>query len=182
MQSQLAAERTPLLIAGALLLVAFALGQRRRRGAAEQAGTLVERPGRGRTARKPSDIPAHGWKDILIRVYKSIAEDRIMANAAAVTYYALLALFPAIAALISIYGLFADPADVSRQLEGMKGVLPGGALDVIGEQATRLTSQAQGALSLGALVGILVALWSANSGVKAMFDALNVVYDEEEKR
>jgi membrane protein len=182
MQSPLAAERTPLLIAGALLLVAFALGPRRLRDVAEQARTLVEGPGRGRSAAKPSDIPARGWKDILIRVYKSLEEDRVLANAAGVTFYALLALFPAIAALISIYGLFADPADVSRQLEGMKGLLPGGALEVIGEQATRLTTQEQGALGLGAVLGILIALWSANSGVKALFDALNVVYDEREKR
>jgi membrane protein len=81
--------------------------------------------GRGRSAEKPSDIPARGWKDILWRVYAGISDDRILANAAAVTFYALLALFPAIAALVSIYGFFADPASIQQHLDSMSGVLPG---------------------------------------------------------
>jgi membrane protein len=64
---------------------------------------------RGRSAEGPSEIPAPGWKDILLRVYNGISDDRILANAAGVTYYALLAVFPGIAAVVSIYGLFADP-------------------------------------------------------------------------
>jgi len=90
--------------------------QRQRPDGHEQSGSerrpLNDRAriggGRGRSAEKPSDIPARGWKDILWRVYAGISDDRILANAAAVTFYALLALFPAIAALVSIYGLFAD--------------------------------------------------------------------------
>jgi len=93
--------------------------------------------GRGRSAEKPSDIPARGWKDILWRVYAGISDDRILANAAAVTFYALLALFPAIAALVSIYGLFADPATIQQQLDSVSGVLPGGAVDVIRDQTAR---------------------------------------------
>jgi membrane protein len=182
MPGSLASEKTSLLIAGALVVAAVALGWRQNGDNAHRQVPAIERGGRGRSATKPSDIPARGWKDILIRVYKSLAEDRVLANAAGVTFYALLALFPAIAALVSVYGLFADPADVSRLLEGLKGLLPGGALDVIGEQLTRVTAQAQGALGLGAIAGLLIALWSANSGVKALFDALNVVYDEQEKR
>src|SRR6476661_4510942 len=84
--------------------------------------------GRGRSAERPSDIPARGWKDILWRVYAGISDDRILANAAAVTFYALLALFPAIAALVSIYGFFADPATIQQQLDSASGVLPGGAI------------------------------------------------------
>src|SRR5690348_8388125 len=93
---------------------------------------------RGRTAEKPSDIPSRGWKDILWRVYQGISEDRILANAAAVTFYALLALFPAIAALVSIYGLFADPATLQQHLDSVSGLLPGGAVDVIRDQLTGL--------------------------------------------
>jgi membrane protein len=180
MRSPLAEERTPLLIAGALLLVAFALGSRRRRG--EQVGTRLKGSARPRSAAGPSEIPARGWKHMLIRVYKSLDEDRILANAAGVTFYALLALFPAIAALVSLYGLVADPATISRHLDQITDLLPGGAIDVIREQMTRVAEQAQGALSLGAVGGFLIALWSANSGAKALFDALNIAYGAKEKR
>ena len=87
--------------------------------------------GRGRFAEVPSEIPARGWKDILWRVYDGISEDRILANAAGVTFYALLALFPAIAALVSIYGLFADPATIVSHLDAMSDFAPGGAIEVL---------------------------------------------------
>jgi membrane protein len=138
--------------------------------------------GRGRSAKKPSDIPARGWKDILLRVYQGISDDRILANAAAVTFYALLALFPAIAALVSIYGLFADPASIQQRLSSVSGVLPGGAVDVIRDQLNRLTAQPRATLGISFLIGLVISLWSANGGIKAMFDALNVVYEEREDR
>jgi membrane protein len=138
--------------------------------------------GRGRSAEKPSDIPARGWKDILLRVYQGISDDRILANAAAVTFYALLALFPAIAALVSIYGLFADPASIQQHLDSISGVLPGGAVGVIRDQLNRLTAQPRGTLGISFLIGLVISLWSANGGIKAMFDALNVVYEEREER
>ena len=138
--------------------------------------------GRGRSAEKPSDIPARGWKDILLRVYQGISDDRILANAAAVTFYALLALFPAIAALVSIYGLFADPASIQQHLDSVSGVLPGGAVDVLRDQLQRLTAQPRGTLGISFLLGLFISLWSANGGIKAMFDALNVVYEEREER
>ena len=138
--------------------------------------------GRGRSAEKPSDIPARGWKDILWRVYAGISDDRILANAAAVTFYALLALFPAIAALVSIYGFFADPASIQQHLDSMSGVLPGGAIDVIRDQLSRLAAEPRGTLGLSFLLGLIISLWSANGGIKALCDALNVVYEEKEKR
>jgi len=138
--------------------------------------------GRGRHADTPTEIPAKGWKDVLWRVYEEFGKDRIMSVAAGVTYYALLALFPAIAALVSIYGLFADPATIQDHLNTLAGVLPGGALDIIREQVTRISSQGGGALGFAFIFGLAVSLWSANAGMKAVFDALNIVYDEEEKR
>src|SRR5205823_108182 len=138
--------------------------------------------GHGRSAETPSDIPARGWKDILWRVYAGISDDRILANAAAVTFYALLALFPAIAALVSIYGFFADPASIEQHLDSISGVLPGGAIDVIRDQLSRLSAQPRGTLGLSFLLGLVISLWSANGGIKALFDALNVVYEEKEKR
>ncbi len=138
--------------------------------------------GRGRDADSPSQIPKRGWKDILLRVYNGIGEDRILMNAAGVTFYALLALFPAIAAFVSIYGLFADPQTIVNQMDVLAGVLPGGGMAVIQEQFTRLVAQPSGALTLGVVFGVLISLWSANGGMKGLFDALNVVYGEEEKR
>src|ERR1700740_609773 len=138
--------------------------------------------GRGRSAERPSDIPARGWKDILWRVYEGISDNRILANAAAVTFYALLALFPALAALVSIYGLFADPASMQHNLDTVSGLLPGGAVDVMRDQLNRLTAQPNGTLGISFLIGLVVSLWSANGGIKALFDALNVVYEEGEKR
>jgi membrane protein len=138
--------------------------------------------GRGRTAERPSDIPAVGWKDILWRVYEGISEDRIFANAAAVAFYGLLALFPGVAALVSIYGLFADPATIQQHLDSMSGVLPRGAIDVIRDQLTRLAAEPRSTLGTSFLVTFLISLWSANGGIKALFDALNVVYEERERR
>jgi membrane protein len=138
--------------------------------------------GRGRSADTPTEIPSRGWKDILWRTYEEFGKDRVMSVAAGVTYYALLAVFPAIAALVSIYGLFADPATIQDHLNTLSGVLPGGALDIIREQVTRIASQGGGALGFGFIFGLGLSLWSANAGMKAIFDALNIVYDEKEKR
>src|SRR5581483_7035171 len=138
--------------------------------------------GRGRSADAPSQIPSRGWKDILLRVYNGIDEDRILMNAAAVTFYALLAIFPAIAALVSVYGLFADPGSIAAQLDTMAGVLPGGAIEVVKDQLTRLTQHGGTSHGIGFLVGLAVSLWSANGGIKSLFDALNTVYEEKEER
>lgn len=149
---------------------------RHKREAAIAAG------GRGRNATSPYRIPAAGWRDVLWRVYNAMFEDRIMLVAAGITFYALLALFPAITALISVYGLFADPTRIAGQLQSFGSVLPGGAMEVIGSQLQRVAGQSAGSLGLGFFIGLGVALWSANSGVKSVFEGLNVAYGEDEKR
>ncbi|MCB8820400.1 YihY/virulence factor BrkB family protein [Microvirga rosea] len=138
--------------------------------------------GRGRQADKPTEIPAQGWKDILWRVYERIQHDRVMLVAAGVTFYALLAIFPAITALVSIYGLFADPATIQEHLTTLSGFMPSGALEIIGEQVTRIASKGAGTLSISFIISLVIALWSANAGMKSIFDALNIVYEEPEKR
>ena len=105
-----------------------------------------------------------------------------MTEGAGITFYAILAIFPALAALVSIYGLVANPAAVSGQLDALSGIVPGGGMDILSDELKQLTSTGGGKLGLGAIIGILVALWSANGGTKAIFDLLNVVYDEQEKR
>jgi membrane protein len=137
---------------------------------------------RGRAAERPGEIPPLGWKDILIRTYRSISEDRVTQLAAGVTYYVLLALFPGVTALVSIYGLIADPNDIGRQVAAMAGTIPQAAIDLIRAQLHSLTSQDQKALSLAFFAGLVMSLWSANAAMSALFSALNVVYGETEKR
>jgi membrane protein len=141
-----------------------------------------EKDSHGRGADRPSEIPALGWKDILIRVWKNIGSDRVIVIAAGVTFYIILALFPAIAALVSLYGLFADPNTISNHLSSLAGILPQGAIDVVGGEVTRVASQGQKSLGPAFVIGLLTAIWSANAGMKALFDALNLVYDEQENR
>ena len=163
----------------------IALGFARRRSGDASPATCDRRSlevGRGRAAETPSQIPARGWKDILLRVYHGISDNRILLVGAGVTFYLLLAIFPGIAALISIYGLFADPASVASHLDTMANVAPGGAIDLLREEMTHLASQGGATLGVSFLVSLAISLWTANSGVKAIFDALNIVYGEDEKR
>ena len=142
----------------------------------------AKEPGRGRRATAPWQIPWAGWKDILWRVYASINDNRLLAVAAGVVFYSLLAIFPAIAAFVSLYGLIADASTIDSHLSLAAGVLPAGAVDILHEQIARLTAKTDAKLGLGFVTGLAIALWSANAGMKGIIDALNVVYDEKEKR
>lgn len=141
-----------------------------------------EKHSRGRDAYRPRAIPFVGWKDILWRTYEQIGKDRVLLVAAGVTFYALLALFPALTALVSIYGIFADPQMVIDHVEAMSAFLPAGAMDIIGGQMQRIAEQPAGQLNAGFIGGLAITLWSANNGMKALFEATNVAYNEEEKR
>ncbi|MBV9112829.1 MAG: YihY/virulence factor BrkB family protein [Hyphomicrobiales bacterium] len=164
----------------ALLILGFTRG---RHEARRDAGSEpIHDDGRGRAASTPSEIPKKGWKDVLWRIYQNIPEHRIISLAAGVTFYVLLAIFPGIAALVALYGLFADPSTISRHLNDLSGVLPEGATQIVGEQLGRLTAQPNSTLGFAFLIGLAVSLWSANAGMKALFDALNIVYGEKEKR
>ncbi|MFL6797547.1 MAG: YihY/virulence factor BrkB family protein [Xanthobacteraceae bacterium] len=138
--------------------------------------------GRGRGAHKPQQIPWRGWKDILLRTYQEIQNDRLLALAAGVVFYSLVALVPAIAAGVSCYALFADAASIAKHLSIAADVVPAGALELLSTEITRIAAKSDGKLTFGFVFGLAVALWSANAGMKAIFDALNIIYDEEEKR
>jgi membrane protein len=138
--------------------------------------------GRGREADTPEQIPSRGWRDILWRVLWSIAEDRILSTSGGVAFFGLLAIFPGIAALVSLYGLFADASTIGNHLTLMAGILPDGVLVLFADQIALIARQANGTLGMAFTLGLLIALASANSGMAALFDALNVVYDEKEKR
>ena len=138
--------------------------------------------GRCRQATSPWRIPWRGWKDILWRAYEKMNENRLLAVAGGIVFYALLALFPAVTAFVSLYGLVADASTIGQHLSLAAGILPSGAVDILHEQLTRLTANRTSALSFGFVFGLLFALWSANSGTKAVIDGLNVAYGEMEKR
>lgn len=139
-------------------------------------------PMRGRAAGHPSAIPLLGWRDILWRTWSEITVDRLPAVAGGVTFYTLLALFPAIGAFVSLYGLFADVAAVERQLSEMSGIFPPSVIHIVGEQMLRLASQEQTKLGAAFIISLLLSVWSANASMKALFDGLNTTYDEAEKR
>jgi membrane protein len=138
--------------------------------------------GRGRWSGSPLQIPWKGWKDILWRTYERTGEDRLLAIAAGVVFFGLLAVFPAITALVSCYGLFANPATIGDNLQTLSLMLPEGSFQIVQDQIARVLAKGNTTLGATFLFGLALALWSANAGVKAVIDALNVVYEEREKR
>lgn len=139
-------------------------------------------PLRGRAAARPAHIPWRGWRDIAWRTAREISVDRLPAVAGGVTFYTLLALIPAIGAFVALYGLFADVGAVEQQLRGMVGVFPPSVIQIVGEQMARLAQQKDGELGLAFVASLLLSVWSANASMRALFDGLNIAYDEEEKR
>ena len=137
---------------------------------------------RGRDAEKPSKIPRRGWWDIALRVKEEVAADNLGLVAAGVAFYAFLGMFPTLIAIVSIYGIAADPGDVTRQVEGFSRILPSSVQQLLNEQMVRLTQQEGGALGWGTALGIVGAIWSAARGVKALMKGLNIAYDETEER
>jgi membrane protein len=142
----------------------------------------VSQSGRGRLSRNPFQIPWAGWKDILWRTYVRTGEDRLLATAAGVVFFGLLAVFPAITALVSCYGLFANPSTIGGNLQTLALMLPEGSFQIVQDQIARVLDKGGTALGATFLFGLALAIWSANAGVKAVIDALNVVYEEREKR
>jgi len=136
----------------------------------------------GRGADTPQEIPAKGWKDIAKRTAKEVKQDQVPLLGAGVAFYALLSLFPAIIAGVSIYGLVADPATVQNQIDELTRMLSPSTADLVGEQMKQVTSGAGGALGVATVIGILTALWSASSGMKALITGVNLAYDETESR
>ena len=137
---------------------------------------------RGREARQPRDIPARGWWDILWRVFKRLGTDNVTLVSGGLAMYALLSVFPGLAAAVFFYGLFTTPADVAKHLSVFSGMLPPGVWAIFNTQLQTLTRHPQGTLSVAAGVGVLVALWSARSAMSSLMTATNIAYAEVEKR
>lgn len=142
----------------------------------------AQQEGRGRAAEKPQAIPAPGWKDILKRTKDEAKQDNVALLAAGVAFFALLSLVPALVALISVYGLVADPADIDRQVSDALAAAPAEARELVQKQLKSITDSSEGGLGTTAVIGILLALWSASSGMKHLISAINAAYDEDETR
>lgn len=137
---------------------------------------------RGREARTPTEIPAKGWKDTLMRVKKEISDDRVSMVAASIAYYLLLALVPAMTSFVLMYAWFSDPADISRHMSEIQRFLPAEAEKIIRGQLTTLASNTSSALGLSAIGTLLFSLWSASKGSTSIIQAMNIIYDEKETR
>ena len=137
---------------------------------------------RGRNAETPTDIPAKGWKDIVLRVKAELASDHVGLIAAGVAFYALMAIFPAITALMALGGLLLEPTEVTAQLESLAEMMPKEAAQIILDQAVAVAGSEEAGLGLAFIIGLALAIYSASKGMGSLMEGLNVAYDEEETR
>jgi membrane protein len=136
----------------------------------------------GVTAEKPTQIPWRGWRQIVKRSWAENKADNMPIIAGGVAFFGFLALFPAMIAMVSIYGLVASPATVADQVDEISTAMPASATSLITDQLRSITSHSGGALTVGLVVSILAALWSASGGVGNLVTAVNIAYDEVETR
>lgn len=135
----------------------------------------------GREATRPSSFRWPAWRAVLLRVWERIFTDHLSIVAAGVAFFGSVAIYPALASLIGLYGLIADPVDVARNLDALRPMLPSDAYGLIESQADALAA-AGAKLGFASVVALLVALWSARLGVTALIEGLNIAYRENEER
>jgi membrane protein len=145
-------------------------------------GAIWFQRGRGRRARSPAEIPRRGWRDILLRAKAKFAKDQAPMMAAGVTFYTLLALFPGLAAFVSLYGLFADVGEVEHHLRLLSFVLPPAAMSLLSGEMVHIATAGKGGQTLAFVLSLAASIWSANGAVKALITGLNIAYDEVERR
>jgi membrane protein len=169
-------------LAGLALAGTWALALILQRGDGSPGSPAGARPQR---AAASGDPPRSGWalhKHVLYRVYEEFFADRVMSLAGGVTFFVLLAIVPAITALVSIYAQVANPAVVQSELSSLQHLMPSGSFGVIRQQVSRIVSSSGGSLGIWFFFGLAVSIWSANSGMKSIIDALNIVYGVEDER
>lgn len=138
--------------------------------------------GKGEFADAPHDIPVRGWRDTFRRTWAEAGRDHIGLIAAGVAFFGLLALFPAITVVMAISGLMLEPEQVTSQIERLASILPERAADIILDQAVEIAGSQATGLGAAALIGFILAIWSASKGVSSLIEGLNIVYEEEETR
>jgi membrane protein len=146
------------------------------------AGGFRHRPDRHPEKTSTEKKVDRGWREVMRILYGHVSEHRLTAIAAGVTYFALLAMFPFIGAIVAVYGLFGDTGALGTHLDQLASFLPGGAIEIVGDQLKRAAEGGKTTLGFAFLASVAISLWSANAGVKALFDALNIVYDANETR
>lgn len=137
---------------------------------------------RGRTALAPWHIPLRGWRDVVLRVHKESSRDNLSLIAAGMAFYAMLSVAPALAAIVSIYGLVVSPEELGLQMEVLSSYLPTEAEELIQAQLAELVSTRDNSLGWGIVASVGISLWSASRAMKSLFGGLNAVYDELETR
>ncbi|MEM6708930.1 MAG: YihY/virulence factor BrkB family protein [Pseudomonadota bacterium] len=137
---------------------------------------------RGRFATSPLQIPLAGWRDVLLRVKHEAQRDNLSLIAAGMAFWALLSVAPALALLVSIYGLLITPEVLADQVDQLAVYLPASANEVLVGQLTDLATIEYSTLSFSILASAAVSLWSASKSMAALFAGMNAVYDEEEQR
>lgn len=137
---------------------------------------------RGHNAKKPTQIPQKGWKDIALRVKDRLTKDHVTLVSAGIAFYFFLAIFPAIAAALSIYGLVMEPEQVEQQMSQLVNVLPEQAHQMISDILKQQSEKPGSSLGWSLVLGVLISLWSANKGAKAVFEGVNITYDETDGR
>lgn len=147
-----------------------------------QIATPVEHHPHKSKLKSPSKIPFSGWKKILWRIKDEVGENNVSIVSAGVAFYAFLAIFPAIAALISIYGLAMNPQNIQDQLSQLYGVMPQQAYEILKAQIEKLMETSGSALGWSMAVSILFSIWSANKGTKSLFTGVDIAYDTENHR
>ncbi len=144
--------------------------------------SIAREADRGRQADAPSAIPKKGWKDIAVRVKDSLRDDQVSLLAAGVAFFTLLALAPALAAVVSIYGLVTTPAEASKQIADFTTALPKDARSLLADQVKTVAGGNPRGLGIALVIGVLLSLWTASGGMKQLIEAVNVAYDESETR
>ncbi|MGH3933070.1 MAG: YihY/virulence factor BrkB family protein [Pseudonocardiaceae bacterium] len=148
----------------------------------KQRGAADSRPDLGRQADSPTQIPLRGWREVLVRAVKESQNDNIPLLAAGVAFFAFLTLFPALIALVLLVGLVTDPGEITTQVQSFTEGMPQESQRLISEQLAAITAGSDGALTVGLVVSLLVALWSASSGTSNLMTAVNIAYAEQEQR
>jgi membrane protein len=143
--------------------------------------TTTQRPP-GHEADTPVQIPARGWWQVTRRALKESSDDNVSILAGGVAFFAFLAIFPALIAAITLYGLIADPGQVAEQMERLSSTLPQESQPLIAGQLNSVMQSSGGALGFSLVFSLLAALWSASSGTGNLIQAVNLAYDEKESR
>jgi membrane protein len=146
------------------------------------ASEFEDMTGRGRAAWHPQGIPPAGWRDILLRIGRRTGRDYVSLMAAGVAFFGLLSLFPALATLAALAGIFFEPGIVERQIAGFGGVAPSQSVELIRSQAAELAERQTGTLGLTALISLAISFFFASRGVDNMIDGLNMAHGETETR